>query len=138
MSAELRSYAEYARLVYSLLTDRPSVESHTVAVFTVSQTIGMTRGQIAFRSGHVLQVFEQVDFIAHRIHKYFYELTYHGESLWWYDPMPHPDVPELQSTHPHHKHLAPDMKHHRIPAPGLSFTEPNLPRLLEEAESHIT
>jgi hypothetical protein len=137
MSAELRSHAEYARLVYSLLADRPTVESHSVAVYTVSQTIGMTRGQILFRSGHVLQVFEQVDFVAQRILKYFYELTYQGEPLWWYDPMPHPDVPELQDTHPHHKHVPPDVKHRRVPAAGLSFTEPNLPRLLEEIESIV-
>ena len=89
-------------------------------------------------SGHVLHVFEQIDFISRRILKYFCELTYEGDSLWWYDPMPHPDVSDLQSTHPHHKHIPPDVKHHRIPAPGLSFAEPNFPRLLEEAESLIS
>ena len=56
------------------------------------------------------------------------------EQLWWYDPMPHPDNQELQSTHPHHKHVLPDIKHHRIPAPGLSFTEPNLSQLIAEVE----
>jgi hypothetical protein len=35
-------------------------------------------------------------------------------------------------TVPHHKHTPPDVKHHRIPAPGLSFTRPNLPFLLQE------
>ncbi len=90
MSTALRSYAEYARLIFTLLADRATVESHSLAVYTVSQTIGVTRGQIVFRSGHVLHVFEQVDFVAHRILKYFYELTYQGEPLWWYDPMPHP------------------------------------------------
>jgi len=29
--------------------------------------------------------------------------------------------------HPHHKHISPDLKHHRIPAPNLSFAQPNLP-----------
>ena len=52
-----------------------------------------------------------------------------------YDPMPHPDVPELQSTHPHHKHVHPDIKRHRIPAPGISFTEANLPFLIDEMEA---
>jgi len=51
--------------------------------------------------------------------------------------MPHPNVPELQSTHPHHKHIPPDIKHHRIPAPGLSFAEPNLPKLIDEVEAMI-
>ncbi|MGC9398114.1 MAG: toxin-antitoxin system TumE family protein [Anaerolineae bacterium] len=40
----------------------------------------------------------------------------------WYDPTPHPNDSSLASTHPHHKHVPPDVKHHRIPAPGLSFT----------------
>jgi hypothetical protein len=30
--------------------------------------------------------------------------------------------------------LQPDIKHNRIPAPGFSFSEPNLPRLIEEIE----
>jgi hypothetical protein len=47
---------------------------------------------------------------------------------------PHPNVPELRSTHPHHKHVPPDIKHHRIPAPEMSFTRPNLPFLIEEVE----
>ena len=38
----------------------------------------------------------------------------------------------LASTHPHHKHLPPDIKHHRVPAPGLSFSQPNLPFLIVE------
>ena len=136
MSA-LNSYEEYARLIFSLLADRPTVQSHTLAVYTVSQTIGITRGQVVFRSGHVLQVFEQIDFVAHRILKYFYQVTCEGESLWWYDSMPHPDVPELQSTHPHHKHVPPGIKHHRIPAPNISFAVPNLPHLIDEVEAAI-
>lgn len=137
MSPPLASYAEYVQLIYSLLTDRDSVARHSLAVYMVSQTIGLTRGQIIFRSGHVLHVFEQVDFAAQRILKYFYELTYQGETLWWYDPMPHPGVESLQSTHPHHRHVPPDVKHHRVPAPKLSFSEPNLPHLVEEVESLI-
>lgn len=137
MSPPLASYAEYVQLICSLLTDRDSVARHSLAVYMVSQTIGLTRGQIIFRSGHVLHVFEQVDFAAQRILKYFYELTYQGETLWWYDPMPHPGVESLQSTHPHHRHVPPDVKHHRVPAPKLSFSEPNLPHLVEEVESLI-
>lgn len=43
----------------------------------------------------------------------------------------------LASTHPHHKHIPPDIKHHRIPAPNLSFTIPNLPFLIEEIISEM-
>ncbi len=134
MSLPLDSYAAYARFIFYLLVDRATVESHTLAVYTTSQTIGITQGQVVFRSGHILRVFEQIDFVAHRILRYSYELEYQGERLWWYDPMPHPDVPELQGTHPHHKHVPLDIKHNRVPSPGLSFTEPNLSQLIAEVE----
>jgi hypothetical protein len=51
-----------------------------------------------------------------------------------YDPQPHPNDPSLASTHPDHKHVPSDIKHNRIPAPGLSFTQPNLPLLIREIE----
>lgn len=38
------------------------------------------------------------------------------------------------STYPHHKHIHPDVRHHRIPAPNMSFTQPNLPTLIREIE----
>lgn len=43
----------------------------------------------------------------------------------------------LAGTHPHHKHVAPDIKHHRVPASGLSFTQPNLPFLIREIETTL-
>jgi len=50
---------------------------------------------------------------------------------------PHPSDPALQSTDPHHKHIPHDIKHHRIPAPEMSFTQPNLPTLIREIEALI-
>ena len=41
---------------------------------------------------------------------------------------------EFVYTLPHHKHILPDIKHHRIPAPDMSFTHPNLPALIREIE----
>jgi hypothetical protein len=46
-------------------------------------------------------------------------------------------TPILASTHPHHKHIPPDLKRNRIPAPDMSFEEPNLPTLIEEIEREI-
>ncbi|MBX7252372.1 MAG: hypothetical protein K1X50_10340 [Candidatus Promineofilum sp.] len=54
--------------------------------------------------------------------------------MYWYDPQPHPDNPHLQSTHPHHKHVPPDIKHSRIPAPTMRFDRPNLPAVILEVE----
>ncbi len=66
---------------------------------------------------------------------YGYEVWRHEEKLYWYDSQPHPDDPLLQSTHPHHKHIPPDIKHNRIPAPEMSFAQPNLLKLIPEIES---
>lgn len=132
------SYAEYVQLVFHLLSNRAAVASHTVAVYTVNCTVGITRGEVVFPSGHILRVFEQIDFVAHRIVKYSYELALGDDALWWCDSMPHPQVPELQSSHPHHKHIPPEIKHHRIPAPEMSFERPNLPGLLTQVEQIIS
>ena len=58
-----------------------------------------------------------------------------GEELYWYDSQPHPNDPALAGTDPHHKHIPPDIKHHRVPAPDLNFAEPNLHFLIREMES---
>lgn len=49
----------------------------------------------------------------------------------------HYPYPELASTHPHHKHVPPNIKRNRIPAPGLSFIQPNLPYLIEEVAREL-
>jgi len=38
---------------------------------------------------------------------------------------------------PGHLHFPPNIKHHRIPAPDLSFTRPNSPFLIEEIERQV-
>jgi len=68
---------------------------------------------------------------------YGYEVWRGDEKLFWYDSQPHPDDPTLQSTHPHHKHIHPNIKHHRIPAPEMSFREPNLPVVIREVEALV-
>jgi len=68
---------------------------------------------------------------------YGYEVWRGNEKLFWYDPQPHPNEPALQENQPHHKHIPPDIKHHRIPAQEMSFDRPNLPVLVQEVESLI-
>jgi len=68
---------------------------------------------------------------------YGYEVWQGKEKMYWYDSQPHPDNPELASTHPHHKHIHPDIKHNRILAPNMSFIHPNLPALIQEIEELI-
>lgn len=71
------------------------------------------------------------------IDSYGYEVWNDSEKLYWYDSQPHPHIPSLATTDPHHKHVPPDIKRNRIPAPNLTFTEPNLPFLIEEIEAFL-
>ena len=69
---------------------------------------------------------------------YGYVIWRGSGKLFWYDPQPLPYEPGLQSTHPHHKHVSPDIKHNRVPAPNMSFTQPNLPEIIQEIERMIS
>jgi Family of unknown function (DUF6516) len=69
-----------------------------------------------------------------RISRYGYEVGRGTEKSYWYDSQPHPNDPALDGSAPHHKHIPPDIKHHRVPAPHMSFTNPNLPGLIAEIE----
>lgn len=99
----------------------------------------MLRGQLLFDQGYRISIRERISWESGRgiIESYSYELWHHTKKIAWYDPQPHPNDPTLASTHPHHKHVPPDIKHHRVPAPGLSFTQPNLPLLIREIEALI-
>jgi hypothetical protein len=94
---------------------------------------------MAFAKGYRLSLKERLSFDDGPvvIEDYGYELWRNHEKLAWYDAQPHPNDPELASTFPHHKHISPDIKHHRIPAPNMSFTRPNLPALIQEVEELI-
>jgi len=80
---------------------------------------------------------EELDFGAGLIASYGYKVYRGDERLYWYDDFPHPSDPALASTFPHHKHIPPDIKHNRVPAPELSFTQPNLPTLIREIEQLV-
>lgn len=87
-----------------------------------------------FANGLRLRMREEMDFEAGLIVSYGYEVYRGDERLYWYDDFPHPNDPTLAANFPHHKHVPPDIKHHRVPAPNMSFAQPNLPALLEEIE----
>ena len=97
----------------------------------------MAEGEVFFLKGFRLRMREELDFDAGLMTSYGYEVYRNGERLYWYDDYPHPNDPTLASTYPHHKHVPPDMKHHRIPAPGISFDQQNLLLVLQEIEALI-
>jgi hypothetical protein len=90
---------------------------------------------------HQIRIAVRERVLSHRlpavIDWYGYEVWQDNEKLYWYDSQPHPNDPALQSTHPHHKHIPPDIKHNRIPASEMSFDKPNLPKLIKEVEDLI-
>lgn len=132
----LRSLAEYSRFVGEILS-RPTIERSTVAVWSVSPYTGVAEGEIVFFGKFRLRLREELDFDAALITSYGYEVYHDEERLSWYDDFPHPLDTALASTSPHHKHVPPDIKRNRIPAPTLSFTTPNLPFLIQEIEELI-
>ena len=129
----LQSLGDYSRFVAELL-GQPDVESSTVAVWSDSPYTSVAEGEVFFANGLRLRMREEVDLDAGLIMSYGYEVYRGEERLYWYDDFPHPNDPKLASTLPHHKHVPPDIKHNRIPAPNLSFERPNLPALIQEIE----
>ncbi|PKO22992.1 MAG: hypothetical protein CVU38_06350 [Chloroflexi bacterium HGW-Chloroflexi-1] len=132
----LTSLARYGYFVAELL-DRPDIERSTVTVWSTSPYTGIAEGEIFFAHGIRLRIREELDFDASLITSCGYEVYRHGERLYWHDDFPHPGVPLLASTFPHHKHIPPDIKHNRVPAAAMSFTRPNLPALLQEIKTLI-
>jgi hypothetical protein len=124
----------YEELIYGLSEHFPSIQSSTLVLATIGPTLAKVEGQISFRENIILDVWELVDLDERRIRNYSYEIYRAGEKIAWYDPFEHLDVPELASTFPHHMHIEPDIKHHRVPSPGISFEHPNLPFLIQEIE----
>jgi hypothetical protein len=133
MSDPLRSLSEYSRYIAESFS-QPNVKSSTVAVWSDSPYTGVAEGEVVFVNGLRLRMREEVDFDAGIIISYGYEVYQGEERLFWYDDFPHPNDPTLASTFPHHKHIPPDIKHHRIPATEMSYTRPNLPALINEIE----
>ena len=99
--------------------------------------MAIAEGEVFFVGGLRLRLREELDFDARLISSYGYEVYQGQNKLYWYDDFPHPNDPALASSYPHHKHVPPNVKRNRIPAPAISFQEPNLPFLIHEIESLI-
>ena len=133
----LSSLHRYSEFVYKLPDAYPSIQRFQLVLSSRGATIGRLEGTVKFDHGVVLRVLERLDFARRRIMYYSYEVRREEKLLYWYDPWPHPNDPTLAATHPHHKHVPPDIKHHRIPAPDLSFERSNLLFLIAEIEREL-
>jgi hypothetical protein len=129
------SISNYEKLVYNLPASSTHIESSTLVLQRRGNYNCWLVGTIFFHQNIRLEIAEALDFaIESFIRHYSYSVYRDDERLYWYDSQGHPNDPGLQSTHPHHKHIPPDIKHHRIPAAELSFKEPNLTFLIHEIE----
>jgi hypothetical protein len=139
VSNPLATPEDYELFLYSVANNFPTVHRSTLAFIPRGVTLARVSGEIQFDQGIRLVVRERLvyDRRPMRIDSYGYEVWRDQEKLYWYDSQPHPDDPELASTHPHHKHIPPDLKHHRVPAPALTFRRPNLPHLIREIEEGL-
>ena len=139
MTRPFRASEDYELFLYSLTEQFPSVKSSTIVFIRRGATLARVAGELYFGYNIRLVVRERVlyDRLPLVLDWYGYEVWHGEEKLYWYDSQPHPNDPDLASTHPHHKHVPPHIKHNRIPAPNMSFTRPNLPALIQEIEELI-
>jgi len=139
MTAPLRSASDYELFLYTLAQQFPSIRRSTLTFVRLASSLARVAGELYFDLNIRLVVRERLlyDRSPLIIDWYGYEVWSGEEKLFWYDSQPHPGEPELQDTHPHHKHIPPDIKQHRVPAPEMSFSHPNLPVLFRQIEDLI-
>ena len=157
MSNPLSTPNDYATFIHSLPNRYSSLRRSSLTYIPLGAKVGKVVGMIFFDGNIILCVQEFLNFDLHIIEGYGYEVSRshankddlpqaeeycrasypHKDKLYWYDSFPHPRDPSLAATHPHHKHIPPNIKRNRIPAPDLTFTAPNLPFLIEEIEQTV-
>ncbi|MBN1872737.1 MAG: hypothetical protein JXA33_00780 [Anaerolineae bacterium] len=128
MNNPLRTPEDYELFLYTLTEQFPAIQRATVTFVRKGITLARVAGELHFEQDIRVVVRERI--VYHRlpavIDWYGYEVWQGKNKLYWYDSQPHPDDMRLQDNHPHHKHIPPDIKHHRVPALEMSFTHPNL------------
>jgi Family of unknown function (DUF6516) len=132
MRAPLEDIGGYSAFIYSLPDRHPFVTGSTLTLIPVGATLAKLEGRIECSGGIHLEIWELVDFAARRIRSYSYEVYRGVEKLGWYDSWEHAEIPALASTFPHHRHVLPNLRENRVPAPGISFESPNLDVVLSD------
>jgi hypothetical protein len=136
MNDIFRTPEDYELFLYSIVERFSGVSRSTLVFIRVGASMARVSGALFLENGIRITIRERLVFdrLPLLIDGYGYEIWRGEEKLFWYDSQPHPNEPSLQNTHPHHKHVPPDIKHNRIPAPNMAFDQPNIPWLVEEAE----
>lgn len=136
MNNPLRTPEDYELFLYTIAEIFPSMLRSTLTFVRKGSSLAKVTGELFFDDEVRIVVRERIlyDRLPAVIDWYGYEVWQREEKLFWYDSQPHPNDSSLKSTHPHHKHIYPDIKHNRIPAPDMSFNQPNLSQIVEEVE----
>ncbi len=139
MKNPLHTIEDYELFLYTLTEAFEVIKHSTVVLIRRGVSLAKSTGEIQFDKGFRLVVRERLLFNRQPavIDWYGYEVWKDDKKLYWYDSQPHPDDETLYSSHPHHKHIPPNIKRNRILAPQMSFTQPNLPELIYEIEALI-
>lgn len=134
-----QSLRDYEVYVYTLTQRYSSILRSTLIVAQRGRRYVELAGELTLLDGFRLSVYERLTLETRKltIEGYSYEGWKGSDKLYWYDSQPHPNDPTLQSTHPHHKHVPPDIKHNRVPTSNVSLEQPNLSVLIEEIEALI-
>ncbi|RMF63707.1 MAG: hypothetical protein D6743_10345 [Calditrichaeota bacterium] len=139
MTNPLKTPEDYELFLYTITEQFSQIQRSSLVFIRLGASLARVKGELFFEKDIRLVVRERVVF--HRLPVvldwYGYEIWRGDEKLCWYDSQPHPYDPALAETFPHHKHVPPNIKHNRIPAPEMSFTRPNLPILIQEIEKLI-
>jgi hypothetical protein len=128
----------YETIIYGL-PERyaDQVIQSTLRLYSTSALTARLDGSIWLANGLEIRIREFVDFKMGKILDYSYTIYRGSDKIRWYDPQPHPEEPTLTATFPHHYHAEPDIKHHRLPAPGISFQTPNLEQLIADCPTLV-
>ena len=136
----LRTSDDYELFLYTSSDTYPSIRNSTITFVRKGMSLARVAGEINFDNHIRLVVRERLEYrrLPVLIDWYGYEVCKEDTKLYWYDSQPHPNDASLQSTHPHHKHIPPNIKHNRIPAANMNFNQPNIPSLIFEIEELIS
>lgn len=134
-----QSLRDYEEFIYTLKSTFPSIQRSSLIVVRRGKRTAFVQGEIAFAKGYRIAIRERLSFDRDQvvIESYGYEFWQHEKKIAWYDSQPHPNDASLAGTFPHHKHIQPNIKHNRVPAPDMNFDKPNLPFVIHEVESML-
>lgn len=95
----LQNIEAYEHFIHSIAENYSEIDVSKLIVKRKGIHFALVEGEIYFKRGYRLKVFEAVDFDLGRIESYGYEIYRDDEKLYYYDSHPHPNDPLLAKPH---------------------------------------